>query len=288
MQATRDLRRAEGGGQREIAKEIVLARRAILRMHAQKAHLSSLSNALQIALVNHRIGTAFGKSAAIMVAMNRMLSVPQLSALAFDMSRVRVLPGPVSRLLSLSIACRSLRKRASSRRLSLEQVRRERKRMKRQRLTRHSCLGRGRRGRGGNRDSETFRRNCARGNVPSGNCPRSAQRDGRDAHTAPTFQYAWGLMGAVALFTTIGLFPGTTTNLRTLVCLLPMRGFWRCDLRGAAGTRRGHRPSPRTSLARRHAKRLQSTGSGLRSSDDRDVFMVAFALEKKIFVAPGK
>lgn len=97
--ATKELRKAQEG-QRILAKEIVLARRSINALHTQKARLGSLFGALQLALANHRIGSAFATSAEVMVTMKHMLSVPQLSALAHDLSRELFKAGLVEEVLS--------------------------------------------------------------------------------------------------------------------------------------------------------------------------------------------
>lgn len=97
--ATKELRKAQEG-QRILAKEIVLARRSINDLHTQKARLGSLFGALQLALANHRIGSAFATSVEVMVTMKHMLSVPQLSALAHDLSRELSKAGLVEEALS--------------------------------------------------------------------------------------------------------------------------------------------------------------------------------------------
>lgn len=97
--ATKELRNAQEG-QRILAKEIIVARRSINALHTQKARLGSLLGALQLALANHRIGSAFATSAEVMMTMNRMLSVPQLSVLAHDLSRELFKAGLVEEALS--------------------------------------------------------------------------------------------------------------------------------------------------------------------------------------------
>jgi len=81
---------------RELAKELVLVRKEVCNLHNQTARLKSLAYQLQETLATHRIGTAFAASAEIMHAINGMLTVPQLSAFASDMSKVCRMPAPTA------------------------------------------------------------------------------------------------------------------------------------------------------------------------------------------------
>eukprot|EP01029_Cantina_marsupialis_P005464 TRINITY_DN1596_c0_g1_i1.p1 TRINITY_DN1596_c0_g1~~TRINITY_DN1596_c0_g1_i1.p1 ORF type:complete len:231 (-),score=86.27 TRINITY_DN1596_c0_g1_i1:219-872(-) len=61
-----------------MAKEVVRSRKAVERIHTQKAQLGSIQNQLKSNMAMMKVAGVMGKSAQVMASMNTVMNVPQL------------------------------------------------------------------------------------------------------------------------------------------------------------------------------------------------------------------